>query len=269
MTKIFISWGGEQSQAIAQELRAWIPSVLQFAKPYFTAKDIDKGAKWNSEISTELSECSVGIICLTPEAIVRPWVIFEAGALSKGRPNSRVCPLLFGINDAAFDGPLRTFQTTKFEKEDFKKLMTTINDVDESLSLSKEFFDGAFETYWPRLETSISIILHNKNYEREEKTRHDREVIDEILQLTRSIRRSMPESGDVSTIYPGFVFDFVSQVKQLVQASAVARNRDLHASVDVLLGMAKQFVEKFQNSDPDLLQSLEYARDSHSGYDQF
>ena len=50
MTRIFISWGGEQSQAIAQELRTWIPSVLQFAKPYFTSKDIDKGAKWNSEI---------------------------------------------------------------------------------------------------------------------------------------------------------------------------------------------------------------------------
>ena len=76
----------------------------------------------------------------------------------------------------------------------------------------------------------------------------------------------MPESGEVSTIYPGFVFDFVSQVETLVQASAEARNRDLHASVEILLAMAKQFVEKFQNSDPDLLKSLEYARDWHSGY---
>jgi hypothetical protein len=44
MINVFISWSGDQSKAIAEELRNWIPSVLQFARPYFTPNDIEKGA---------------------------------------------------------------------------------------------------------------------------------------------------------------------------------------------------------------------------------
>jgi hypothetical protein len=44
MINVFISWSGDQSKAIAEEFRNWIPSVLQFARPYFTPDDIEKGA---------------------------------------------------------------------------------------------------------------------------------------------------------------------------------------------------------------------------------
>ena len=45
MTDVFISWSGDRSKEIAEALRKWIPSVLQFAKPYYTPSDIEKGAK--------------------------------------------------------------------------------------------------------------------------------------------------------------------------------------------------------------------------------
>ena len=83
MTNVFISWSGQQSEEIAEELRNWIPSVLQFAKPYYTPNDIEKGAKWSSEVSQKLSECNVGIVCLTKDNFAKPWILFEAGALSK------------------------------------------------------------------------------------------------------------------------------------------------------------------------------------------
>ena len=42
-SKVFISWSGDLSKKIAEELRFWLPAVLQFVKPYFTPNDIEKG----------------------------------------------------------------------------------------------------------------------------------------------------------------------------------------------------------------------------------
>jgi hypothetical protein len=83
MTNVFISWSGETSRKIAEELYRWIPSVLQFVQPYFTPNDVEKGAKWSSEIAQKLSDTHVGVICLTRENYEKPWILFEAGALSK------------------------------------------------------------------------------------------------------------------------------------------------------------------------------------------
>ncbi len=39
--KVFISWSGDLSLALAGILRQWLPSVIQAAEPYFTPEDID------------------------------------------------------------------------------------------------------------------------------------------------------------------------------------------------------------------------------------
>lgn len=86
-TKVFISWSGELSNRLAEALRQWLPAVLQFVKPYFTPSDIEKGARWGSDILSELSESDIGIICLTKENQNMPWILFEAGAISKNFDN--------------------------------------------------------------------------------------------------------------------------------------------------------------------------------------
>ena len=81
--KIFISWSGDLSKELGEAFRNWIPSVLQVIKPYFTPNDIEKGARWSSDIAGELEESKVGIFCLTRDNIKSQWMMFEAGAISK------------------------------------------------------------------------------------------------------------------------------------------------------------------------------------------
>ena len=94
-------------------------------KPYYTPADIEKGAKWNDEISKELNEASVCIIALTRESLDSKWIMFEAGAISRG--NAPVCAILFDIEPTDIQGPLEAFQATKFSKKEINQLLTTVN----------------------------------------------------------------------------------------------------------------------------------------------
>lgn len=184
---IFISWSGESSRKIAGILKDWIPNVLQSAKPYYTPSDIEKGSKWESEITKKLNECTVGLICLTTDNTEKPWVLFEAGALSNKLEKSRVCPILFGLNNSDLKGPLATFQTTEFEKGDFKKLIKSINLLLEDSQISDTVLDNVFEAFYPKLQESINDVLTNsKKKEKKSNKRSDRELLEEILELSRN-----------------------------------------------------------------------------------
>src|SRR5437868_186766 len=89
--RVFISWSGPRSKAVAELLKTWIRCVVQATQPWISSRDIDRGAQWFPEISEQLKETEIGIFCLTQANKERPWILFEAGALSKGRTTSRVC----------------------------------------------------------------------------------------------------------------------------------------------------------------------------------
>ena len=119
-TRVFISWSGERSRRIGKALSDWLPSVLQAVKPYYSPDDIEKGTKWSTEISKSLSDCDIGIICLTRDNLEKAWILFEAGALSKKFSDANVCTALFGIEPTDVKPPLSTFQNTQFNKDDFR-----------------------------------------------------------------------------------------------------------------------------------------------------
>lgn len=185
-SKVFISWSGDLSNKIAEELRKWLPGVLQFVKPYFTPNDIDKGTRWSTEIAEELENCDVGIICLTKDNIERPWILFEAGALSKKLSKSNVCTLLFNLEPTDISGPLASFRSTKFDKIDFKKLISTINNTNQDHKLEQTVFDEVYEMWWPKIEQNIKAILESENKVAKAKKRSDRDLIEEILELSRA-----------------------------------------------------------------------------------
>ncbi len=189
--KVFISWSGDLSKALGEAFRDWIPKVLQSVKPYFTPDDIEKGARWAKEIGQELSSSQLGIICLTQDNQHSPWILFEAGALSKNLEESKVCPLLFNMDTTDLKGPLSAFQATKFNKEDVKKLLESINSSCEETKLDTKSLDETFDMWWPKLEEKINDILSSGRNSSVSHKRSDRDIMEEILELTRSNAKSI------------------------------------------------------------------------------
>lgn len=184
--QVFISWSGELSRQLAEAIRDWLPSALQFVRPYFTPADIDKGTKWASEISAALSSSSICIIVLTRDNLQSKWIMFEAGAISSTLDNNRVCPILFDLKPTDLQGPLAQFQVTRFLEEDFRKLFNTVNFQGGEQRLSDPIAQSVFEKWWPDLNKRISEILHGHCAKSDVKTlRTDRALLEEILLLSR------------------------------------------------------------------------------------
>jgi CxxC-x17-CxxC domain-containing protein len=186
--KLFLSWSGERSQAIAAALRDWLPKVIQAIHPWMSAVDIDRGARWSSDIAFELEQTRFGILCLTPENLSSPWIHFEAGALSKTLEKTLVCPYLFELEPADLKGPLVQFHAAKGNKEETWKLLLTINDVQDT-PLPKSTLDESFEVWWPKLEEKLTTLPCPQPQPKSE--RPEREILEEILELVRQQTRGL------------------------------------------------------------------------------
>ena len=161
--RIFLSWSGQSSQQMAAVLKSWLPSVIQFTEPYMSSEDIDKGVAWFQNIQSMLSESDFGIICVTKENQNRPWVSFEAGALSKHLGSSRVCPILIDLKPSDISSPLAQFQATEINNKDIFKLVKTINSSSSGKQLSESQLEKVYGVWWPHLEKELTTIKSNKN----------------------------------------------------------------------------------------------------------
>lgn len=214
--RLFVSWSGEYSRRVAETLKTWIPAVLQSVEVFYSPEDIEKGDDWNSRLTKELAECKYGVVCLTPENVKAPWINFEAGALAKSM-DSRVSALMLGIETSDVKGPLSRFQNTRFEKEDFRKLVRSINTCTEK-ALATDVLSYIFEKMWPHLEDSLSQIeseLEEKftdGTERTEPERKENDAIQEILHILRKMdTRSIPEidlADEIDSFFVLTVTDF-------------------------------------------------------------
>ncbi|HEX7721389.1 MAG TPA: helix-turn-helix domain-containing protein [Pyrinomonadaceae bacterium] len=183
--KVFISWSGQRSAAVADALRYWLPKVIQALEPWMSADDIDKGTRWRSGLASELEQSSVGIICLTRENLDSTWIHFEAGALSKQQQNTYVCTLLLGLEPTDVREPLAQFQHTRTTKDDLRKLISTINNAVGDSKLSESELGETFEVWWPKLDERLTAIPPSTGGQ-SEPIREDREILEEILGLVRA-----------------------------------------------------------------------------------
>jgi hypothetical protein len=106
---VFISWSGERSKYVAQRLHVWLRQVLQMVKPWMSSENILAGARWTAEIVAHLSTSKFGVICVTPENLSAPWLVFEAGALAKTiDEKTHVSPYLIGLDQIAHEEQKQT-----------------------------------------------------------------------------------------------------------------------------------------------------------------
>lgn len=186
--KVFISWSGEKSMAVAELLNSWLKCVLQAIEPWISTQDIDKGTLWFSEIGGQLRDTSVGIICLTKSNKDKPWILFEAGALAKGLNTAKVCTFLIDLSPTDIESPLSQFNATLPTKDDVRKLVKMLNNSLGDKGLADPILTKVFETYWPQLERELDIIIKS-SLDKEVITvkRSNDDVLTEILSITRGL----------------------------------------------------------------------------------
>lgn len=155
--KIFLSWSGARSKAVAIALRDWLPLVLHYADPWFSDRDIAAGERWAVEIGKELEGTQFGIIILTAENLSAPWILFEAGALSKAFSASAVCPYLADLEFRDIAGPLAQFQAKKADSQSTLELVCAINAKAPAPADGRRVTE-LFEVLWPRLRTTIQNL---------------------------------------------------------------------------------------------------------------
>ncbi|PWG81185.1 TIR domain-containing protein [Pararcticibacter amylolyticus] len=222
--KVFISWSGNKSHKVALVFREWLPSVIQSIEPYVSSEDIDKGARWSTDIAKELENSTFGLLCVTKENLNAPWLSFEAGALSKTMDKSLVSPFLFDIKRSEVNGPILQFQSTIFEKEDIKKLLNSMNKACGEGCISNTMLEKAFDVWYPTLECDL-LALKDISDDSEENANapapkiHTAEILEEILELSRNNQKLLrnPEPKTIESI---------EEIKKLVAEQHVRNEKN-------------------------------------------
>jgi|SRR5579864_1197955 len=201
---VFISWSGLRSKHVATALSKWLPAILQSARPWLSS-NIDKGARPLEEISSALETIQVGISCLTPENLTAPWILYEAGALSKGiGEKARLCTyLLAGLQPGGVSPPLGMFQHTRADKEETKQMVWSINKAIGDDPVAEAVLEMLFEKLWPELESAIKTMPDPT--EDVPDGRPLEEMVAEILDMMRAEkeRKVMLTSKDLNEVMQG------------------------------------------------------------------
>ncbi|PLZ00060.1 toll/interleukin-1 receptor domain-containing protein [Burkholderia sp. WAC0059] len=200
--KVFISWSGKRSKALATALRDWLPMVLQYVEPWVSDKDISAGERWAQAIAGELEASNFGIICITPENLHSEWILFESGALSKSMLDAKVIPLLFGLELSDLSGPLSQFQAQKMEQAGVVEVVRSINKISQTKT-SEQIVNQLVPALWPHLQTAIESIPDSVPSDKHMRPHH--EILEELVTGVRGINSRMrelePESMDREQAY--------------------------------------------------------------------
>ncbi len=192
--RVFLSWSGERSKAVAQALKDWLPLCIQSLDPWMSSADIDKGARWFEEIETALESAQgQGIFCVTPENTASPWLNFEAGVVASKGGKGRLYVLLVGIDPVDLKPPLNLFQVTTTTKEEVHKLLQSLNKQCEKPVVDR-ILERTFEANWADLASAIEAAIASKPMP----AIHARSLPDAIAELvgiTRRMERTLAEQG--------------------------------------------------------------------------
>lgn len=260
--KVFISWSGNRSRAVAEVLSDWIKCVLQASEPWISTRHIDRGSLWFSEINEKLRDISVGIVCLTQDNKDKPWILFESGALAKGLSGNRVCTFLVDLQPHDLTDPLAQFNHTKPDKESVWELMRTLNACLAERSLDERVLEKAFMVYWPQFEEEFAAALANNEPDKVTKPRSQQDVLSEILGATRELTKRISKIEANQRVASASKYSASDAVQHwIAQSDAGSVSRILQKSLtpSELAEYAKKVADEMRISGADR------AKDEDSG----
>lgn len=226
--KVFISWSGQKSLAVAQVLRDELPSLINDVEPFVSSEDIEKGAAWFQKIATELEQSSFAIICLTPENLHSRWLHFEAGALVGKFSQTNVAPLLIDLDNSAVPQPLAGMQLTKLDKEDFFKLLSSINKYTPK-PLADSALTKVFERAWGVIKKNIDEKIAALPKTKSTPKRSQDDILDEILTNTRSIAATVSNSTNE-------IVSLSNEIDEAIRSQKLASNQVRLDKINKIIG---------------------------------
>jgi len=199
--KVFLSWSGHRSRAVAEALRDWLPDVLQVIQPWLSGVAIPLGARWASEIAGILKEpADAGIICLTRDEVHHEWLNFDAGALSE-TVKPRLCVYALDLDPAEISGPLAGLQSAQADNESTLRLVRTLNDLAGDSQVPPELLERMFQLRWPLLEERLKSIPGSRGFDKRGRSSTVEYKIDEALKLLRLLcKTSKPVRQNKNTV---------------------------------------------------------------------
>jgi len=154
--------------------------------------DNEAGTLWDNVLAAELEATNFGVVCLTPTNLQSRWINFEAGALSKAVGRSRVVPLLYRLDEADVGPPLSRFQMKLLNEDGIYDILTSMNTVlDEEVRIEKSDLRRIFTRLWPDLEAQLDSLSAGPS----PRERNERELLEEVLELIRSLSRAPSYMG--------------------------------------------------------------------------
>jgi hypothetical protein len=256
--EVFLSWSGQRSKLVADALRSWLPCVLQSVKPWVSGTDIEAGARWHQELTTRLAKCNFGVICLTPENLESPWLLYEAGALSKSVEGSSVVPFLFGVRKADVEGPLAHFQKAEADIEGTRFLLNSMNAVLGRLgetAPSDHILNEAFELWWPQLERHLKSALSQPASSEPPAARSADDMIRELVEVSRGM------SGAIANLTARM--ESSTRIAPVRPVETIPLSRPLHAQPEIVDAARKVLADLIAAVEGDV-QTLNNDRMSES-----
>jgi hypothetical protein len=189
--QVFISWSGPQANAVAEGLKDWLPRVLaQKVSCFVSSSDIESGQRGLNVIAEQLEQSEFGIVVVTPDNLEKPWINFEAGALSKAfRDHAQVAPLLVGLAEQDVKQPLAQFQMRSATgRESVLQLVLSVNRA-QSEPVDEETVKALFGLNWSAFEELVATARAMNTDEAPRRGTED--ILEEVLGTVRGLQRQV------------------------------------------------------------------------------
>ncbi len=188
--RVFISWSGEPSKSVADAVAKFIERTVQTARPWISTREIRSGKRWQQEIGTSLSEAQFGVLVVTPGNLNAPWLLFEAGALSKSMKEANVVPLLCGgLDPSALPEPLQQFQALLLDDEGLRTLLADINLL-TATPLSDPALKDCLDAHLPKFHETVRGVVFDESAPAPQFDRD--KVLGDVHLLVQDIAKRLP-----------------------------------------------------------------------------